>query len=91
MLASPEGVGSLKFSLARFDSVLQLMRGATPLAALSPDGEGVMLLLVTAPQVWEAAHDLLKAVSAKGPLTPAEERLAGMLAKAAGKNRWVDL
>lgn len=93
MYEMPEGVGSRKWSLRREDSILTLMQGKDPLAALSPDGEKVMLLLVTCPQLWDAANDVLRTLytAQAGALGPASKRLANMVAKAVGKDKWEDV
>lgn len=93
MYETPEGIGSRKFSLRREDHILTLMQGATPLAALSPEGEKVMFLLVTAPQLWESANDVLRILhkAQAGALGPASKRLGNMIAKSVGKDKWADV
>lgn len=93
MSDTPEGIGSLKFSLLRVDNVLQVHLGRTPLAALSIDGEAHMFLFITAPQLWDAANDILKALQSNSdaPALAARARLQNLVAKAAGKDRWEDV
>lgn len=110
MAGTDEGIGGRKWSFLRDEAfseqvdsdghtvdvvgALRLMEGRTPLAALTPDGERVKLLLVTAPQLWQAANAVMVAASNGGPtaVPPAAWQLLGdMVAKAAGKDHWQDV
>ena len=100
MVESPEGIGGRKWSLERWKltSEPSLMQGTTALATLTPDGEKVMHLLVTAPQLWDAANALLKALTDNpGGMSVTESqaeafiRLKNMVAKSVNKDRWEDV
>jgi hypothetical protein len=91
MVESPEGIGGRKWSFQKDESgQLCLFEGATKkLATLTDSGKEVLHLAVTAPQLWDAANELLKAVKAGTPdLAPLHERLANMVAKSVNKTSW---
>lgn len=96
MAESAEGIGARKWSLLKDGDVVVVHQGITPLAALTPAGEQVKHLIVTAPQLWEAANDLLKVLSniipPDGPpglaLIKATERVGNMVAKSVDKADW---
>jgi hypothetical protein len=95
MSETPEGIGSRKWSLAR-EGALRVMHGTTEIATLTLDGEDVKHLLVTAPQLWDAANEMIKhamVVSAaeKAQLNEHVKHLADMVAKAVGKNSYADV
>lgn len=102
MVETPEGIGSQKFSLSK-DIVIAtaeglnvrfevaLMQGKTVIAALSPEGETVKSLLVTAPQLWDAANDLIRELVRNGRTDLASSPLANMVAKSVGKTDWKDV
>lgn len=97
MSETPEGIGGRKWSLLRHTKIggltfVTLQEGITELASLTEDGERVKSLLVTAPQLWDTANNLLQAYAQSLP-DPTEqarawEALANMVAKAVGKTAW---
>lgn len=99
MVESAEGIGSRKWSLDREGRELarddpshsvRLMEGTKWLASLTHEGEAVLHLLVTAPQLWGAANDLVKLIaSGREAMGSAEATaLANTVAKAVGKDDW---
>jgi hypothetical protein len=98
MAESTEGIGSRKWSLLRTDdNVVVVHQGKTPLAALTPDGLKVKELIVTSPQLWEAANDMIQALKLFDTVNSAEmvvrvhaarSALMKAVAKAAGKDDW---
>lgn len=93
MIESAEWIGGRKWSLERDAEGARLQQGVTQLARLSPAGEKAQLLLVTAPQLWDAANELVKLVAAGREAMGTDElvRLANMVAKAVGKTEWKDV
>lgn len=94
MAETAEGIGSRKWSYQRTsDGILILMEGTKPIAALTEEGAKVFQLLVTAPQLWEEANQLVKGSVALGNLggISAECRLANLVAKAAGRSSWKEV
>lgn len=99
MAESAEGIGSRKWSLLREDDGVWLMQGAHRIARLEKMGEAVLLLLVTAPQLWDAANDVMKQTDGAGPsaledsglTVGARDYLGNMVAKAVGKQDWKDV
>lgn len=101
MVESAEGIGSRKWSLFKDEAErLMLMQGKTEVASIIlPEA---MSLLVTAPQLWDAANELVKAYRqaearrGAGKSTTedvdvvhaAQMRLANMVAKGVGKDDW---
>lgn len=82
------------------DPPIKLMQGAVELAPLLPAGKQVKFLLVTAPQLWEAANEVVaaeRAFLAKDTNVNADRcatavtALADMVAKAVGKQDWKDV
>ena len=91
MVESIEGIGGLHWSFGRDEAgMVQLMQGKTALATLSAVGEQHKLLLVTVPQVWEAADDLLTLIASgqEAMGSPLAVRLGNALAKAVGEEAW---
>lgn len=71
-----------------------LCQGVTVLAELTADGVLVLALLVTSPQLWEAANDLL-VLDKPGTHFASDSvyqekitRLKNMVAKSVGKDDW---
>lgn len=98
MVETPEGIGARKFSMLRQESLdsnkkVSLMQGSTELAALTPAGEAVFRLLVTSPQLWDAANAfILKAAGEAFVETfPEFQTLKAMVAKAVGKDSWKEV
>ncbi len=108
MVGTPEGIGSRKWSLGRdADGYPALMQGKFVVARLTevpPAGEtdtasgmSVKNLLVTAPQLWDAANELVKfimnnvAQSPGATPNPLAVTLANMVAKSVGKTDWNDV
>jgi hypothetical protein len=66
MVESAEGIGSRKWSLLvpqeplGTGRVLHLMQGGQTVADLTPIGLQVKELLATAPELWDAANDLVR-------------------------------
>lgn len=108
MAETAEGIGGRKWSLLRdAEGYICLQQGRHELARLTerddatpnadPFGSDVKELLVTAPQLWDAANNYIKTLHA--PETPDAETLAGialmrlqaMVAKAVGKMDWDDV
>lgn len=100
MASVDEGIGGRKWSFERSkDGVLVLMEGKTPLAALTPEGEKLQLLLVTAPQLWSDGNEAVKvtryqleAITNDASMTKAQAaivRLGNSIAKAVGKGNWL--
>lgn len=91
MSDTPEGLGSRKWSLY-VDSTgqLLLMQGNKTIATIHD--AAAKHLLVSAPQLWTEANDLL--VATKAALTNGEEfptavlRLGNVVAKAVNKTGW---
>jgi hypothetical protein len=80
------------------DPPVALMQGKDKLADLTEEGRKVQVLLVTAPQLWEAANEFLRQLAsdegadAKNAMSEAQvatvSRLGNMVAKAVGKDAW---
>lgn len=95
MAESAEGIGGRKWSVGRAGTSgrMTINEGATVLAELTPQGEAVFNLLVTAPQLWDAANDLIKTMGTEGgpraTFAPEQrQKLANMVAKAVNKDEW---
>jgi hypothetical protein len=103
MVESPEGIGSRKWSIGRdSDGYPALMQGAHVIARLTePDptrptgasGMELLHLLVTAPQLWDAANQLFVKLAAIKPGCAADlqadyQYLQNMVAKAVNKDDW---
>lgn len=98
MDATVEGIGGLKWSVERklvTDAVLPttihtyLMQGRTVVAEIEDARH--LQLLVTAPQLWDAANEMVKAfrdAGRPGALEKAAADLGLMVAKAVGKDDW---
>lgn len=109
MAESAEGIGGRKWSLGRLDGervgvyqgkhlLAELAAGELPEAArVEVVPAKVQSLIVTAPQLWDAANEFIKAFRAphadpsQGVLEAAEKRLSDMVAKAVGKTDWKDV
>lgn len=100
---TPEGMSGRKFSFLREPfqgdetkivpngGPIWLMQGAIPLASLTKTGDEIKFLLVTSPQLWSAANEVVyEAVKLVGyeKLNPQLKALAQMVAKAVGKAEW---
>lgn len=85
MVETPEGIGGRKWSYQKAtDGSFELYEGPSKkLATLTPSGKEVFELLVTAPQLWNAANDCLLDASEANLL-----RLKNMVAKSVGKDNW---
>ena len=95
MIDTPEGIASQKwsFQVDGESGELTLSQGAIRLAKLTKTGETFKLLLVTCPQLWNAANDVVllatKIADKNGEQVHPEIKLLGeMVAKAVGKQDW---
>lgn len=104
MNETDEGIGSRKWSFEPTAEGLFLNQGTYRLARIEPmkdvvESLKVRMLLVTAPQLWDAANELLKLLTAVGaPLGEASFQrdqaisiLANMVAKSVGKTNYEDV
>lgn len=100
MSETAEGIGGRKWSLLRVrEDAIALMEGKTEVALMtSPLGDQTKLLLVTAPQLWAAANELIKVADSinlqehvGGKTNAALKQLADMVAKAVGKTDWKEV
>ena len=93
MVETAEGIGSRKFSILRDESGTWLMEGAHQIARLTTRGEQVLHLLVTAPQLWDAANEVMKAAGTAdmSRIGPAAISLGNMVAKSVNKQDWKEV
>lgn len=85
MIESAEGIGSRKWSFLPGEHGLDLMEGTKRLATLTDEGKKVLHLLVTAPQLWEAANEVIKS---EYESIDGVNRLMNAVAKSVGKDDW---
>lgn len=88
---TPEGIGALKFSLIREGPIVKLMRGSTLIATLAPGADDYLHLLVSSPQLWTAANDILVASDSIKDYEHQPEvvkRLGNAVAKSVDKGNW---
>ena len=95
MVETAEGIGGRKWELARNGATAETeIKEGVNTVALVRD-RGVLHLLVTAPELWDAANDLLRTwhddKSADVEFANALDRLSNMVAKAVGKTSWSDV
>ena len=93
MVESAEGIGSRKWSFLRDADGLWLMQGKHQIARLTAEGERVLHLLVTAPQLWDAANEVMKAAGTAdmSRIGPAAISLGNMVAKSVNKQDWKEV
>ena len=100
MAESTEGVGFWKWSFEPVNGELFLNQGKYRLARLEPlpvetglDQSKVRGVLVTAPQLWDAANELVKEWQRQRSIvcTTEMDRLMNAVAKAVGKTTWSDV
>jgi hypothetical protein len=93
MVESPEGIGLRKWSFlqeteGKDTDGLYLMEGKTKLALITEDGKAILHLLVTTPQLWTAANEVVLTLEVGGDMPVALIRLKNALAKAVSKDDW---
>ena len=97
MAESTEGIGAWKWSFESVNGEIFLNQGKYRLARLErlpadmdADEFKIRHLLVSAPQLWDAANELAKAWERSAP-TPELVTLRNAVAKAVGKTAWSDV
>ena len=92
---SDEGIGSRKWSLLRQDDGLYVMEGAQTRIVRAERDDKLLDLVITAPQLWDAANQLMLAMHAKVQNQDAQVRavryLENMVAKAVRKTAYTDV
>lgn len=90
-----EGIGGVQWGFEPTRMGTFLTEGKNRLAEVTTAGMRYKMLLATAPELWDAANEVIKAlesgVEVSQPQADALHRLRNVVAKAVGKTDWKDV